>query len=152
MKSLFRIVIACGLLGVVFNAGAQAPGAHPSYLHALTDLRSARWFLSHQVGDRRVYAEENAAVQEIDAAIRDLKQASIDDGKSVSDHPPLDVGEHGSRLNKALETLRRAHGDVDQAEDNPQLQGLKHRILEHIDNALHQTQAAHDNWMRDGKP
>ena len=155
MKSLVRIVIACGLLGGgVFNAGAQGiPGAHPSYLHALTDLRTARWYLGHpQTGDGRMYASEDSAISEVDAAIRELKKASIDDGKNVSDHAPSDVGERGSQLMKAIENLRQAHADVDQEEDNPQVRGLKHRILDRIDRATQAAQGAHDEWMRIGKP
>jgi hypothetical protein len=151
MKNLIRVVIACGLLGgIVSNAGAQQlPGAHPAYLHALTDLRAARWFLGHQAGDPGVFANEDMGIHEIDAAIGEIKRASIDDGKDLNDHPTVDVREHGSRLAKAMETLRRAHADIDQEEDNPQLHGLKHRILEHIDRALRAAETAHAEWLRD---
>jgi hypothetical protein len=155
MKSLIRIVIACGLLGGgVFNAGAQGmPGAHPGYLHALTDLRSARWYLSHaQPGDGRMHGNEDTALTEIGHAIDELKRASIDDGKNVDDHPASDVGERGSQLMKAIENLRQAHADVDQEEDNPQARELKHRILDRIDRATQAAQGAHDEWMRIGKP
>ena len=154
MKSLIRIVIACGLLGAAFNAGAQGmPGAHPGYLHALTDLRSARWYLEHRpAADGRIHADEDTAITHIDHAISDLKQASIYDGKNVYDHPPSDVGERGSELMKAIENLRQAHADVDQEEDNPQVRGLKHRILDRIDRATQAAQGAHDEWIRLGKP
>jgi hypothetical protein len=153
MKNLIRVVIACGCLGgIASNAGAQQlPGAHPAYLHALTDLRAARWFLNHQAGDGRVYADEDVGIHEIDAAIGEIKRASIDDGKDLNDHPNVDVREHGSRLLKAIETLKRAHGDIDQEEDNPQLHGLRHRILEHIDHALRSAEDAHAEWLRDVK-
>jgi len=45
------------------SAAQDLPGRHPGYLHALTDLRTARWLLSHQPGDPRVYADEDVAIQ-----------------------------------------------------------------------------------------
>jgi hypothetical protein len=62
-------------VGLATTASAQQlPGAHPYYLHALTDLRSARWFLYHQSGDAKVYAGEDEGIREIDAAIGELKR------------------------------------------------------------------------------
>lgn len=151
MKNVFRIAAAVGLLGGFAGmAGAQQmPGAHPAYLHALSDLRTARWFLYHQPGDARVYADEDAGIAEIDAAIGEMKRAAIDDGKNIDDHPNIDVHDHGSRLLKAIETLNRAHHDADREEDNPELQGLQHRIIEHIDRARDAARRAHDAWLRD---
>jgi hypothetical protein len=153
MKNLFRIVIACGLLGgAALNADAQQPpGAHPGYLHALSDLRTARYYLSHKAGDPAVSANEVMGIKEIDAAIMEMKRAAIYDGKNVEDHPPVDVPEHGTRLFKAVESLRKARADAGQEEDNPQLQGLKQRIISHIDQAQHAADAAHAEWLRSVK-
>ena len=135
---------------VSIPAGAQTlPGAHPGYLHALTDLRTARWFLYHQPGDAKVYGDEDVGITEVDAAIGEIKKASIDDGKDVNDHPKVDVHEHGSRLLRAIETLKKAHGDIDGEEDNPEARGLRHRALEHIDKALHAAERAHAAWLKD---
>lgn len=154
MRKLTRYMTAVMLLtAVAATASAQQlPGAHPYYLHALTDLRAARWFLYHQPGDTRVYSDEDAGIREIDAAIGELKRAAIDDGKDVGDHPNADVKEHGSRLLKAIETLKKAHADANHEEDNPQVRGLKHRILDHIDLAEQAAERAHAAWLRDGKP
>jgi hypothetical protein len=129
----------------------QLPGKHPGYLHALTDLRTARWFLEHQPGDAKVYADEDVAITEIDAAIAEIKRASIDDGKDLHDHPNVDVHEHGSRLLKSIETLRKAHSDIDHEEDNPLARELRHHALEHIDHALHAADKAHAQWLKDVK-
>jgi len=140
------------LVGLAMSAGAQQlPGAHPYYLHALSDLRAARWFLYHQPGDARVYAGEDVAISEIDAAIGEIKRASIDDGKNLNDHPNVDVKEKGSRLLKSIETLKKARADIDHEEDNPQAQGLKHRVIEHLDKAIHAAEQAHEAWLRDNK-
>ena len=151
MMKYMRFLPALALAAVVsIPAGAQQlPGAHPGYLHALTDLRTARWFLYHQPGDAKVYGDEDVGITEVDAAIGEIKKASIDDGKDVNDHPKVDVHEHGSRLLKAIETLKKAHADIDGEEDNPEARGLRHRALEHIDKALHAAERAHAAWLKD---
>jgi hypothetical protein len=151
MNKITRATAALAFIGALTSPAMaqQLPGAHPAYLHALSDLRTARWFLYRQPGDARVYADEDAAIREIDAAIGELKRAAVDDGKPLDDHPVVDVHEHGSRLLRAIETLRKAHADVDREEDNPAARGLKHRVLEHIDVATHAAQDAHAEWLRD---
>jgi hypothetical protein len=136
-------LVCCG------SAMADLPGAHPGYLHALTDLRTARWLLSHQPGDARVYGEEDMAINEINAAINDIKKASIDDGKNIDDHPGVDTGEHGSRLLRAIETLKKARQDIAQEEDNPTVRDLRNRAYDHIDHAIHAADKAHGEWLRD---
>lgn len=151
MVKFKQLLPALALAAVVsIPAGAQQlPGAHPGYLHSLTDLRTARWFLYHQPGDAKVYGDEDVGITEIDAAIGEIKKASIDDGKDVNDHPKVDVHEHGSRLLRAIETLKKAHGDIDGEEDNPEARGLRHRALDHIDKALHAAERAHAAWLKD---
>jgi hypothetical protein len=156
MKNATKNVILSAILalvgGITSTASAQQlPGAHPYYLHALSDLRAARWFLYHQPGDAKVYAGEDVGIREIDAAIGEMKRAAIDDGKNINDHPNVDVKEHGSRLLKAVETLKKTHADVDREEDNPQVQGLKHRILGHIEKATNAAEEAHSQWLKEAK-
>ena len=127
------------------------PGKHPGYLHSLSDLRAARWFLNHQPSDAKVYGDEDVAITEVDAAIGEIKKASIDDGKDLNDHPKVDVREHGSRLLKSIETLKRAHADIDNEEDNPGVRELRHHALEHIDRAIHAAEKAHAQWLKDVK-
>ena len=112
---------------------APAPQSHPAYLHALTDLRHARAFLARPAG-AVVKWDENRAIREIDAAINEIKQASIDDGKNLNEHEPVDAGMvWGNRLQKSLELVESARRDVNQEEDNAFARGLKNRALGHID-------------------
>jgi len=69
-------------LALPFAVNADMPGKHPAYLHALSDLRTARWMLEHRPGDAAVSAREDVAVAEIDASINEIKHAAIDDGKN----------------------------------------------------------------------
>ena len=108
---------------------------HPAYLHALSDLRAARAFLSRPAGIA-VKWDENRAIRNIDAAIAEIKRASIDDGKPLEDHPPVDVAmAWGNRLQRSLELVETARRDVNQEEDNGFAQGLKARAITHIDRA-----------------
>src|ERR1700760_458737 len=81
-----------GLLALVSPAAnADLPGKHPYYLHALSDLRAARWMLEHRPGDAAVSGQEDVGVIEIDKAIGEIKHAAIDDGKDIHEHPKVDV-------------------------------------------------------------
>jgi hypothetical protein len=140
-----RFVIAAALAAVPLAAArADFPGRHPRYLHALSDLRTARWLLAHPSGDAAINFHENAAIQQIDAAIRELNQAAIDDGKNVNERPPVDVPiERGpGRLHKAHELINGARADLFIEEDNPEVLRLRHRAVEHVDRALQETNAA----------
>jgi hypothetical protein len=117
---------------------ADVPGKHPYYLHALTDLRAARWLLEHRPGDAAVSGQEDVAITQIDAAIGEIKKAAIDDGKDLHDHPAIDApADRPGRLHKALEILRKVHGDVAREEDDPATRGLRDRAVHHIDEAIH---------------
>jgi hypothetical protein len=123
-------------------AAAMPPPAgteHPAYLHAIADLRHSRAHLE-RVGHvtMRTAWNEAVAIGEIDAALHEIKAAAIDDGKSLSDHPPVDLGlDWPGRLHRSLELLRNARHDCEQAEDNGSVQGLRERAILHIDAAIH---------------
>ncbi len=132
-----------GMLCAPLAAHAELPGKHPFYLHALTDLRAARWCLEHRPGDALVSAREDVAIGEIDAAIREIKHAAIDDGKDIADHPGVDVARDvPGRLHQALDLLRKVHSDVAREEDDPVVRGLRNRAVSHIDGAIHATEGA----------
>jgi hypothetical protein len=115
---------------------ADEPGAHPAYLHALTDLRHARAHLERMTPSDRMDREQERAIGEIDKAIAEIKHAAIDDGKNLNDHPPVDQHmDWGGRYHKTLELLDRAHHDIAEREDDGFAHGLRRRALEHIDEA-----------------
>jgi hypothetical protein len=133
-------VLLLGLIGT-FKANAagsaNAFGPHPYYLHALSDLRAARWMIEHRPGNWVQTQDEKEAVRRIDAAINEIKKASIEDGKNPEDHPPVDeLADHPGRLHKALEFLRKARQDISHDEDNAFAQGLQARAYGHIDGAI----------------
>jgi hypothetical protein len=124
-------------------SAADLPGRHPAYLHALTDLRAARWNLEHRPGDAAVSAQEDVAIVETDRAIQEAKRAAAEDGKSLENHPPEDAAlDRPGRLHHAKELLEKARGDVHEEEDNPETRDLRNRINEHIKLALQATDRA----------
>lgn len=143
--------LAIAAAATIFGSAAHAdlPGRHPGYLHSLTDLRTARWLLSHQPGDAKVYGDEDVAITEVNAAIGEIKRAAIEDGKNLDDHPAVDVHEHGSRLLRSIEALKKAREDITREEDNPEVRELRHRAVEHIDRAIHAAERAHAEWLKD---
>ncbi len=138
MRLTFKFALAASFIALVLALGAQAtpaPQRHPAYLHALSDLRDARAHLEHP--DRgELRHEEKDAIGEIDKAIDEIKRASIDDGKNLADHAPVDAHlPWAGRLHKALDLLDKAHNDIAKAEDDRAAVGLQHRAMEHIDKA-----------------
>jgi hypothetical protein len=123
---------------VVAPPPAPPPAHHPAYLHALSDLRAARWCIEHRPGDWAQSADEQESVRQIDAAIGDIKQAALDDGKNIADHPPVDeYPDHRGRIHEAVKFLQKARADIAREEDNAWANGLRDRAIGHIDGAIH---------------
>jgi hypothetical protein len=144
MKLRNKLLLSGLILAVApFAANADLPGKHPHYLHALSDLRAARWMLEHRPGDAAVSGQEDAAITEIDLAIGEMKKAAVWDGKDIHDHVKVDdPPDRPGRLHKALELLREAHQDVAREEDDPLTRGLRDRAIGHVDGAIHATEHA----------
>jgi hypothetical protein len=145
-STVLLAALACTAATTGCAVAADLPGHHPAYLHALTDLRAARWNLEHRPGDAAVSAQEDVAIVETDRAIGEAKTAAMEDGKNLEDHPHEDANlDRPGRLHHALDLLRKAKEDVAQAEANPQTRDLRNRIVEHVDRALEATKhAIHD--------
>jgi hypothetical protein len=125
------------LAGCVAGPPPAPPPHHPAYLHALSDLRAARWLIEHRPGDWAQSNDEVLAVHEVDAAINEIKRAAIDDGKNLADHPALDERpDHRGRIHEALEYLRKGRSDIERGEDNAFANGLRDRAIGHIDAAI----------------
>jgi len=145
MTRTSRLLSSAAALAAFFalsTVSGLAQIRHPGYLHALSDLRVARAHLERP-NHGELKQQERDAIHEIDEAIGEIKRASIDDGRDLSDHPPVEVRlDWSGRLHRALELLDRAHHDVAQEEDNRFAQGLQQRALEHIDRAHHHAEEA----------
>ncbi len=138
-KILFLSLALCLVCGVGSTARAQDYGRqHPAYLHALSDLRLMRAYLNQLTPSEHLDREQEEAIEEIDGAIKEIKEAAIDDHKDLRDHVPIDARITPSdRFRKAREAGNAAWHDLDQEEDNEALHGLKHRAMDHIERANH---------------
>jgi tetratricopeptide (TPR) repeat protein len=150
---LYIFVSGLVLLAKPFQVNAAE---HPAYLHALSDLRAARWMIDHRPGNWQQNLAEKEAVAQIDQALDLIKKASIDDGKNINDHPAVDEKpDRAGRLQSAVEFLEKARGDVNQEEDNHFANGLKDGSFRHISEALTWTKhaldasrAVHPNYLQ----
>ena len=141
--ALVAVPLILAATGCVVTPPPPPPAHHPAYLHALTDLRDARWNLEHRPGDAAVSTQEDVAIVETDRAINDARTAAMEDGKNVYQHPPEDARiDRRGRLHHAAELLRKARQDVAQGESNPQTVELRNRVIGHIDAALQATERA----------
>jgi hypothetical protein len=111
---------------------------HPAYIHALEDLRHARGHLERPAALTRLAAfDEEVAIREIDAAMREITRAAIDDRKNLNEHPAVDARmDWRGRLHRTVELLRKARQDVSREEDNPAAQRLQRASIQHIDAAI----------------
>ena len=147
IAALVGATFVLAVTGCVVTPPPPPPAPHhPAYLHALTDLREARWNLEHRPGDAAVSTQEDVAIVETDRAINDAKTAAMEDGKNVWQHPPEDAKiDRRGRLHHANELLRKARKDVAEGESNPQAVELRNRVIGHIDLAIQATdRAIHD--------
>jgi hypothetical protein len=138
-----------GMLAPAPPMGASYGGAHPRYLHAISDLRYARALL-YRSDWRDVMRDQRHAVEEIDRAIDEAKRAAIEDGKNIDDHPPIDVraGWEG-RFRQAMDLLNSALRDLSSEEDNRDAAAWRSAARGHVQAARDSvTRAMRDSWWR----
>jgi hypothetical protein len=145
----FGKLLRLAAFGAALAGCATAPqpvrAEHPHYLHALSDLRTARALLDHP-DEYNVAREQFHAIDEIDRAIGEIKRASIDDGKPLDYHPPVDTHlDQRGRLHQARDLIDSAHRDLSFAEDNMAALGWRDSAIHHVDLA----HGAVDHAIRD---
>lgn len=144
-NGLRRLAFASAMLMIPVLSWAELPGKHPYYLHAITDLRGARYQLEHRPGDAAVSGREDVAIQEIDAAIGEIRKVASEDKEDIHEHPSRDVKTdeaHEGRLTRARQLLDKALADVQQEEDDPTARGLRERVIHHVELAIKETEGA----------
>lgn len=117
-------------------AFADTPGHHPAYLRARADLIRAR-LLMELPDDRYVEPQLRRAIDQVNAAIREIDHAAAWDRKDLNDHPSIDMKLHGH--DKFREISRLLHGaqrDINHAEDSRVAREWRNRADGHIEEAI----------------
>ncbi len=141
MNCSFAVALV-GLIAMPCLSMGQTPGHHPHYLHALSDLRYARYLLNRPE-EHRVWMDQKEATFRIDRAIAEIKRASIDDHKNLNDHPMPDrTWQRADRLHKAAELLESAMRDLNYEEDNYRASDWRVQAVKHTHDALELTRKA----------
>ncbi|MGD0295309.1 MAG: hypothetical protein ABSB30_15795 [Terracidiphilus sp.] len=139
MRSLKSFIVAAFALSTfLFLMPAKPAHAQfPAYLHALSDLRTARAYLQMPVKPEAKNACKHAA-KEISRAINDIAQAASSDGKNPEVVPPPQGGGGNANwpIHSAVKLLKEARTDIEHGRDLPENKGLREHSLEHIDKAL----------------
>lgn len=93
--------------------------------------------------------DEHTAIKAIDAGIREIKEASINDGKNLQNHPPVDLkADYKGCLHRALELLHKAEKDCYEEENNNFYRGLQKRAIQYIKEAIRFTEQGIANAHR----
>jgi hypothetical protein len=142
MRFSKSLILALAFVGTLAFAAvpspAQAPGTNSPILRALSDVRLMRAYLDKLTPNEVIDAETQQAIDEIDAAIREMKEAAIDDGKDLRDHAPIDASLTPSgRFHKAREAGTAAYLDLSHGTDTEAAREHKVRAQEHIQKANH---------------
>jgi hypothetical protein len=122
----------------LFLPAKPATAQAPAYLHAISDLRTAREFLLRD-GDSQRAVPRQIAIDAISKAIEEMKIAAYRDGKDIW-HPPApdSANNPGTPFISSVKLLKEARNDLGAGYDLPENQGLRERSIKHIDDALAQ--------------
>ncbi|MGD0832020.1 MAG: hypothetical protein ABR907_13840 [Terracidiphilus sp.] len=145
MRTVRTLVLAAftALTLVLLVSATPARAQAPRYLHALSDLRTARAFLLMD-GRPAFRGDRDLAVQELERAIKEMQEVVIDDGRNPwHTPPPQSEGNPISPIRQAIRMMNEAVGDVEQGRDDPRTAGLQARSIQHIK----RTQAILAPWM-----
>jgi hypothetical protein len=143
-------LVGTAMLLFAANIFADAPGAHPAYLHARSDLRRAE-LLMHRRDEPNVIRDLDAAAREAHEAVREIDNAAAWDRKDLIDNPPVDTyPDRPGRFRAMAQFLWSARRDIEREEDNPAAREWRNRALHHIDESLRLVRrAARDDWRDD---
>jgi hypothetical protein len=127
---------AMALLFSLVVLSAPALAQHPHYSHALSNLRQARALLDQDT--RPGFREEkNRAIDEIEAAIRDVARSLHEEGRSTHfTPPPATQGDPDRPMRSAMTLLDEAADDMKRGEaDTHELRELQDHTIHHINEA-----------------
>ncbi len=131
----FRI----GMIGLIAMtpsacAGGDRLPSHPNYSAAIANLRIARTILDNEP-EYTVARNQYRALEAIDRAVLELKDAAIEGGQPIGGRPVLDPAlDYGGRLSRARELIVGADHELSFREDDvnarPSRDNARHYVEE----------------------
>ena len=135
----FRMGVARAIavaIAVALSACATSdrPPSHPNYAAAIADLRIARTILDREP-EYAVARSQYRAIEAIDRAVLELKDAAIEGGQPLGAAPTLDPTlDYGARLSRARELIVGADHELNFKEDDsharPSRDNARHYVEE----------------------
>ena len=115
-------------------AGGDRLPSHPNYAAAINDLRIARTILNREP-EYTVARSQYRAMEAIDRAVLELKDAAIEGGQPLGAPPTLDPAlDYGGRLSRARELIVGADHELSFREDDvsarPSRDNARHYVEE----------------------
>ncbi len=116
-RSLLLGGLAMATLALAGCASGTRTPSSPNYAIAIADLRVARTILDRE-SEYAVVRSQYRALEAIDRAVLELKNASIDSGQPIEAPPVLDPTlDYGGRLGRARELVQAADHELSFRED-----------------------------------
>ena len=139
------------VMATVVPALADAPGAHPAYLHARSNLRVAERIMMSIREEPNVMNDLRAASERVHQAIRMIDEAAVIDRKDIIDNPPTDTyPDRRGRYRAIYQMLEGAKRDLSQAEANLSAVGWRNAAIGKVNEAEGLIKrAARDDWRDD---
>ena len=133
--SIMRVGMA-GFLVVILSACASSERlpSHPNYAAAIANLRIARTILDNEP-EYTVARDQYRALEAIDRAVLELKDAAIEGGQPLGPPPVLDPAlDYGGRLSRARQLIMGADHELSFREDDinarPSRDNARHYVEE----------------------
>lgn len=137
MSKNTRLLLAGLILALPLAVLADNQPKNPDYAHALPDLRTARYLLEAPAGTPTTERnDEEAAIKNVDTAIRAITGGGFNDHKAITDHAQVTVPQdHSARLHEALDYLHRAHAEISKEAGDQAGVSVRNQALDEIDKA-----------------
>jgi hypothetical protein len=132
-----RSLLLGGLMMVALAgcaSGSRTPSS-PNYALAIADLRVARTILDRE-SEYAIVRDQYRALEAIDRAVLELKNASIDSGQPIEAPPSLDPSlDYGGRLGRARELVLAADHELSFREDIREARVSRDNARHYVDDA-----------------
>jgi hypothetical protein len=131
---MFQRPLPTALILLTLASGIASAQRHPHYLRARSDLFVAQRILTSMNEEPNVMRSIRNCEQEVAAAIREIDNAAVLDGRDLRQNPPIDANlDRPGRFRKVMELIESARAGLGREEDNPAAARWRNRAYRHLD-------------------